>query len=84
LISCYPIGVILPEDQDGNDSKIVAVQQTKVSPEFSKINDVIDLPTFFRHKLEKQLHYRILISSVFISVKTTVVVLDPVISSCSV
>ena len=57
LISCYPIGVILPEDQDGNDSKIVAVQQTKVSPEFSKINDVIDLPTFFRHKLEKQLHY---------------------------
>lgn len=52
LISCHPIGVILTEDQEGNDSKIVAVPQTKVSPEFSKINDVIDLPTIFRDKLE--------------------------------
>ena len=52
LISCYPIGVILTEDQDGNDSKIVAVPQTKVSPEFSKIKDVIDLPAIFRDKLE--------------------------------
>ena len=52
LISCYPIGVIITEDQDGNDSKIVAVPQTKVSPEFSKIHDVIGLPTFFRDKLE--------------------------------
>jgi inorganic pyrophosphatase len=52
LISCYPIGVILTEDQDGNDSKIIAVPQTKVSPEFSKIKDVIDLPVFFRDKLE--------------------------------
>ena len=52
LISCYPIGVIFTEDQEGNDSKIVAVPQTKVSPEFSNIKDIIDLPAFFRDKLE--------------------------------
>ena len=52
LISCCPIGVILTEDQDGNDLKIVAVPQIKVSPEFSKIKDIIDLPAFFRDKLE--------------------------------
>ena len=67
MISCYPIGVILTEDQDGNDSKIVAVPQTKVSPEFSKINDVIDLPTFFRDKLEHFIrHHKDLESGKFV------------------
>jgi inorganic pyrophosphatase len=67
LISCSPIGVILTEDQDGNDMKIVAVPQTKVSPEFSNINDVIDLPVFFRNKLEHFIrHHKDLESGKFV------------------
>ena len=52
IVSCSPIGVILTEDQDGKDAKIVAVPQATVSQEFSKINDILDLSTFFRAKLE--------------------------------
>jgi inorganic pyrophosphatase len=48
LISCSPIGVILTEDQDGKDTKIVAVPHTKVSQEFGKINNILDLTLFFR------------------------------------
>jgi inorganic pyrophosphatase len=42
-----PIGVILTEDQDGKDAKVVAVPQATVSQEFSKINDILDLSTLF-------------------------------------
>jgi inorganic pyrophosphatase len=52
IISCSPIGVILTDDQDGKDAKIVAVPQNMVSQELSKINDILDLGTFFRAKLE--------------------------------
>jgi inorganic pyrophosphatase len=52
IVSCSPIGVIITEDQDGNDAKIIAVPQTAVSQEFGKINDIVDLTTFFRAKLE--------------------------------
>jgi inorganic pyrophosphatase len=31
IVSCSPVGVILTEDQDGKDAKIVAVPQTTVS-----------------------------------------------------
>jgi inorganic pyrophosphatase len=34
------------------DAKIVAVPQTTVSLEFGKINDILDLTTFLRAKLE--------------------------------
>jgi inorganic pyrophosphatase len=52
IVSCSPIGVILTEDQDGKDAKIIAVPQTAVSIEFGKINDIVNLNTFFRAKLE--------------------------------
>jgi inorganic pyrophosphatase len=50
--SCSPIGVILTEDQDGKDAKVVAVPQNTVSQEFGKIYDILDLTTFLRAKLD--------------------------------
>jgi inorganic pyrophosphatase len=52
IVSCSPIGVILTEDQDGKDAKIIAVPAAAVSQEFGNINDIRDLTTFFRAKLE--------------------------------
>jgi inorganic pyrophosphatase len=52
IVSCSPIGVIITEDQDGKDAKIIAVPVATVSQEFGKINDIRDLTTFFRAKLE--------------------------------
>jgi inorganic pyrophosphatase len=52
IVSCSPVGVILTEDQDGKDAKIVAVPQNAVSQEFGKINDILDPGTFLRAKLE--------------------------------
>jgi inorganic pyrophosphatase len=69
LISCSPIGVILTEDQDGKDTKIVAVPHTKVSQEFSKINDILDLTSFFREKLEHFIkHHKDMESGKFVKV----------------
>jgi inorganic pyrophosphatase len=52
IVSCSPIGVIITEDQDGKDAKIIAVPVATVSQEFGKINDIRDLTTFFRAKLD--------------------------------
>jgi inorganic pyrophosphatase len=69
LISCSPIGVILTEDQEGKDAKIVAVPQTKVSQEFGKINDILDLTSFFREKLEHFIkHHKDMESGKFVKI----------------
>lgn len=69
LISCSPIGVILTEDQDGKDAKIIAVPQTKISQEFGEINDIIDLTSFFREKLEHFIkHHKDMESGKFVKI----------------
>jgi inorganic pyrophosphatase len=69
IVSCSPVGVILTEDQDGKDAKIVAVPQTTVSQEFGKINDIQDLNTFFRAKLEHFIkHHKDMESSKFVGI----------------
>lgn len=69
LISCSPIGVILTEDQDGKDAKIIAIPQTKVTQEFDKINDILGLTSFFREKLEHFIkHHKDMESGKFVKV----------------
>ena len=51
------------------DAKIVAVPQTKVSQEFGKINDIIDLTSFFREKLEHFIkHHKDMESGKFVKI----------------
>ena len=52
IIRSRPVGVVLSEDQEGTDSKIIAVPATKVDPSFSNIDDIEDMPTHMRSKLQ--------------------------------
>jgi inorganic pyrophosphatase len=44
VIRCRPIGVLLTEDQDGQDCKIIAVPAAKVDPSFSSVTDLNSIP----------------------------------------
>jgi len=44
VIGCRPIGILLTEDQDGIDPKIIAVPLSKIDPSFSAIEDIADIP----------------------------------------
>ena len=52
VISARPLGVILTEDQDGDDNKIIAVPDNRVDPEFANIATISDISLQFRKKLE--------------------------------
>ena len=52
VISCRPIGVLLSEDQDGIDSKIIAVPLRKIDPMFSDVIDIDDVPESIRMQLK--------------------------------
>ncbi len=44
LIRARPIGVLITEDENGIDRKIIAVPHEKIYPRFSNIKDIKDLP----------------------------------------
>jgi inorganic pyrophosphatase len=52
VISCRPIGVILSEDQDGIDSKIIAVPLRKIDPIFLDVIDIDDVSESMRMQLK--------------------------------
>lgn len=70
IISVRPIGVLITEDENGKDEKILAVPTTKVDPTFESIKSHEDLPKilldrinhFFEHykDLEKQKWVKVL------------------------
>jgi inorganic pyrophosphatase len=43
-MSCRPIGVLLMEDESGQDEKILAVPSHKLSKRYDNVNDVSDIP----------------------------------------
>jgi inorganic pyrophosphatase len=44
VIKVRPIGVLMMEDESGQDEKVLAVPTTKLDPYYSKINSFSDLP----------------------------------------
>lgn len=52
VISARPLGVILTEDQDGEDNKIIAVPDSRIGPEFANLKTLSDIPIHLRKKLE--------------------------------
>ncbi|NVK34672.1 MAG: inorganic diphosphatase [Rhodobacteraceae bacterium] len=44
IMSCRPVGVLMMEDESGQDEKIIAVPSTKLSRRYEDIKDVNDLP----------------------------------------
>jgi inorganic pyrophosphatase len=52
IIRSRVIGVLLTEDQNGKDSKIIAVPVASIDPSFSTIDDVEAIPYVTRTELE--------------------------------
>ena len=52
VIPCKPIGVLLMEDEKGEDEKILAVPSEKMNSEYSGINEIDELPKTVLNKVE--------------------------------
>ncbi len=50
-IKARPIGVLVMEDEEGPDSKIIAVPIEKVDPRFKSVRDINDLPEAIKDKI---------------------------------
>jgi len=52
VIEARPIGVLVMEDEEGPDSKIVAVPRDKLDPSFKNIKSVDDLPEIIKERIK--------------------------------
>ena len=52
VIRANPVGVLLTEDQDGRDSKIIAVPIQKVDPSFSNVTDINSIAEHIRNQIK--------------------------------
>lgn len=70
IVRCKPIGVLLTEDEEGQDSKVIATPISKIDPTYSKVNDIKDIPesvqNLVKHFFE---HYKELEKGKFVRVK---------------
>lgn len=51
VISVKPIGVLVTEDEKGQDEKVLAVPHDKIDPFFANINSLDDLPSILKDKI---------------------------------
>lgn len=51
VVNCIPVGVILTEDQDGFDSKIIAIPSPKTTNKFNDMRQMDNLSSSFLKKL---------------------------------
>lgn len=52
VIKARPIGVLMMEDESGQDEKILAVPTTKLDPYFANIKSYKDLPEIFINRIK--------------------------------
>ena len=52
IVRAIPVGVLLTEDEEGQDSKIIAIPISKIDSSFSSINDVDDIPETLKKQIE--------------------------------
>ena len=51
VVNARPIGVLIMEDESGQDEKIIAVPVTKVDPSFADVKSIKNLSQAFRDKI---------------------------------
>jgi len=69
IIKARPVGVLLTEDEKGQDSKIVAAPLNKVDPSFSTITKVDEIPQYLRNQITHFFeHYKELEKGKFVKV----------------
>ncbi|BFI73072.1 inorganic pyrophosphatase [Nanoarchaeota archaeon] len=70
VIRAKPIGVLITEDEEGVDRKIIAVPHEKIDPRFSNIKDIKDLPEAILNQIKHFYeHYKELEPGKFVKVK---------------
>lgn len=52
VIRAKPVGVLLTEDEEGPDSKIIAAPIPKIDPTFSEVQDITDVPRYILNQIE--------------------------------
>lgn len=52
IIRCKPIGVLITEDEEGNDSKIIAVPNEKIDYDYSIIKDIQEVNEHILNKIK--------------------------------
>jgi inorganic pyrophosphatase len=52
MIRANPVGMLLTEDQDGQDSKIIAVPIEKIDPSFSNVTDINNIAEHIRNQIK--------------------------------
>ncbi|HIP93210.1 MAG TPA: inorganic diphosphatase [Desulfurobacteriaceae bacterium] len=52
VLRCRPIGVLVMEDEAGEDEKIIAVPVSKLDPTYENINSIDDLPKITKEKIK--------------------------------
>jgi inorganic pyrophosphatase len=44
IMNCRPIGVLLMEDESGQDEKVIAVPSHKITKRYDAVSEITDLP----------------------------------------
>lgn len=52
VVNCVPIGVLVMEDDGGQDEKLIAVPSTEVTRRYESVKNHTDLPTITRDQIE--------------------------------
>jgi inorganic pyrophosphatase len=69
LIKVVPIGVLKTEDEEGHDSKIVAIPTSKIDPSFSTVSDIKDVPQHLKEQIKHFFeHYKELEKGKFVKI----------------
>jgi inorganic pyrophosphatase len=69
LIRVIPVGVLQTEDEEGHDSKIVAVPTSKIDPSFSAIHDIENIPQYLKDQIKHFFeHYKELEKGKFVKI----------------
>jgi inorganic pyrophosphatase len=69
LIKVIPIGVLQTEDEEGQDSKIVAIPTSKIDPSFSTVSDIKDVPQHLKDQIKHFFeHYKELEKGKFVKI----------------
>jgi inorganic pyrophosphatase len=69
LIKVIPIGVLQTEDEEGHDSKIVAIPTSKIDPSFSAVSDIGDVPQHLKDQIKHFFeHYKELEKGKFVKI----------------
>ena len=69
-LMAVPVGVLLTEDEEGPDAKVIAAPIAKIDPTFSDMKDIGDVPRYILNQIEHFFeHYKELEDGKYVKVK---------------